>query len=156
MKYAAQTTVSVEKSRAEIETTVMRYGAKSFSSGWKDGSAAIMFEMRQRHIRFVLPLPLKNDPAICSDPRKPWKRRTDIQIAQAWEQACRQRWRALALAVKAKLEAVDCGISEFDYEFMANIVTRDGKTIGEHIAPRLPEALAGKLSLGYTPNPGGQ
>ena len=35
-----------------------------------------------------------------------------------WEQACRQRWRALALVIKAKLEAIDAEISTFEEEFL--------------------------------------
>ena len=56
------------------------------------------------------------------------------------EQACRSRWRALALAVKAKLEAVAIGITTFEDEFMAHIVMPDGLTVGEHVRPRIASA----------------
>jgi hypothetical protein len=53
------------------------------------------------------------------------------------EQACRQRWRALALAIKAKLEAVEAGITSFEDEFMAHIVLPDGSTFGRWARPQI-------------------
>ena len=44
----------------------------------------------------------------------------------AWEQVCRQRWRALLLIIRAKLEAVASGITTLENEFLANIVLPDG------------------------------
>lgn len=153
MKFASETTVSVEKSRAEIEGIVRRYGATSFASGWTAGSATIAFEMRDRHIRFLLPLPLISEERFRRTHRRR-QARSQAQVLAAWEQACRQRWRALALAVKAKLEAVESGISEFEAEFMAHIVMPDGRTIGEHVLPKLESVFAGGPMpplLGYTP-----
>ena len=150
MNYAKDTTVSVEKSKAEIEATVMRYGATGFVSGWALGFAQITFEMRDRRIRFMLPLPDKADKAF-THKKDRWgymKAQTPEQTYKAWEQACRQRWRALLLAIKAKLEAVECKISSFDDEFLANIVMPNGFTIGETMRPQLPEMVAtGKLPL---------
>lgn len=51
--------------------------------------------------------------------------------AEEWEQACRQKWRALALLVKAKLEAVDAKISSVEEAFFADIVMPDGRTVYE-------------------------
>jgi hypothetical protein len=56
---------------------------------------------------------------------------------EAWEQACRSRWRALLLCIKAKLEACAVGITTFDSEFLAHIVTGDGRTVAERIVPQL-------------------
>jgi hypothetical protein len=50
------------------------------------------------------------------------KRRTETQAQRAWEQAVRQRWRALVLVIKAKLEAVESGITSFEDEFLAHTV----------------------------------
>jgi len=35
MKYARDTSVSVERSKAEIERLLQRYGAKEFAHGWQ-------------------------------------------------------------------------------------------------------------------------
>lgn len=40
--------------------------------------------------------------------------------------------RALALCIKAKLEAVQAGIVTFDEEFLAHFLLPDGKTVGDH------------------------
>jgi hypothetical protein len=58
------------------------------------------------------------------------------------EVARRQRWRALALAIKAKLEAVESGIATFEEEFMAYIVLPDGQTVGEFLSPQIEAAYS--------------
>jgi hypothetical protein len=55
-------------------------------------------------------------------------------------QATRQRWRALALVIKAKLEVVESGISIFEDEFMANIVLPGGDTVGDFRRLQIAEA----------------
>ncbi|HEV7700516.1 MAG TPA: hypothetical protein VGO43_09845 [Pyrinomonadaceae bacterium] len=145
--YAQNTEVSQEKSRAEIETTLRRYGADAFSYGWEDGRAMIAFRAQNRHIRFVISMPDRNDPKFWEYRRGtvPY-RRSDDQAYKLWEQASRQRWRALALVVKAKLEAVDAGISEFEEEFLAHIVLPDGSTVGQQIRPAIEQAyVSGKM-----------
>lgn len=143
-RYAENTTVSSDKSRAEIETTLARYGATAFMYGWDQTGAVIMFQTQGRRVKFVLPLPDRTDPTFHRTPAK-GLRRTPEQAAAAWEQACRQRWRALALVIKAKLEAVEAGITVFDDEFLAHMVTGDGRTIGEHLRPQLDEIWRGGM-----------
>ncbi len=113
-RYAEQTSVPVERSRAEIETCLARYGATHFGYMCGPDNAQIEFLASDRRVRFVLPLPSRGDKAFSHrhDGRsKIWRPRTPEDSARAWEQACRQRWRALCLAVKAKLETVATGIS---------------------------------------------
>jgi hypothetical protein len=57
--------------------------------------------------------------------------------SSAWEQAGRQKWRALVLVIKAKLEAVEAGIVTFEEEFLAHIMLPDGRTVGEWTRPQL-------------------
>jgi hypothetical protein len=139
-RYASSTEVSVDRSRAEIEKTLTRYGAEQFMSGWKDGQSVIAFRLNNRVIQFVLPLPDKNDEAFKLTPTGR-RRRNPEDAYKEWEQACRQRWRALNLAIKAKLEAVECGITSFEEEFLAHIVLPGGKgTVGEWLVPQLNKA----------------
>ena len=56
-KYAATTSVTSEKSRAEIERTLSKYGATSFAYGWEETRSVIGFRIENRQVRFVLPLP---------------------------------------------------------------------------------------------------
>lgn len=144
MKYAQHTTVSSEKSKAEIERLLTRYGASSFASGWQHDQAVIQFHMHDRRIKFVLPLPSKEAKEFTQSRRG---RRDEGVVYRLWEQATRQRWRALALVIKAKLEAVESAISEFEDEFMANIVMPDGKTMSEHARPMITSAYeSGKMT----------
>ena len=129
MTYADNTSVSVEKSRAEVERTLARYGASAFGYMTEAGRAVIMFEAHERRIRFDLPLPRPDETRFTMTANHRSKSPTQAQAA--WEQACRQRWRALALAVKAKLEAVESGIAEFEDEFLAYVVLPGGGTMGE-------------------------
>ena len=99
MKYAAQTSVSSEKSKAEIERLLTRYGAASFASGWQGDQATIVFSMKDRRIKFILPLPRRDAREFTHSPKQGY-RRSDADAYKAWEQATRQRWRALALVVK--------------------------------------------------------
>jgi hypothetical protein len=96
--------------------------------------------MKGRQIRFNLPLPGKVENTFWVDKRCSWKRRPAEQAERAWEQACRQRWRALLLCIKAKLEAVECEITTFEEEFMAHIVLPGGGTVGQHVLPQIAEA----------------
>lgn len=146
-KFAAQTAVPVEKSRAEIEGILRRYGADGFRYGWADREGKrieqIEFTTNDRMIRFTVQMPSKDDRRFKFTPARHHLRSEREQVA-AWEQACRQRWRALCLAIKAKLEAVECGISEFETEFMAFVVDPETRqTMGEILRPQIAARYAG-------------
>lgn len=137
MSYAESTSVSADRSRAEIEKTLSRYGATSFIYGWEDERAMVQFRAHERYVRFVLPLPDREQFAVTPTRRN---RRSPAQIEASFDQAVRQRWRALSLVVKAKLEAVESGITTFEDEFLAHTVLPDGMTVGQWISPQVSEA----------------
>lgn len=141
-KYASPTSVSAAKSREEIERTLERYGAGGFMYGWEDDRALISFKMADRYVRFVLQMPSKDEARFWKTPGGR-STRTREQAAAAWEQATRQKWRALALAVKAKLEAVDAGIATFEQEFLAHIVLPNNQTVSDWIEPQIHAAYLG-------------
>jgi len=148
-RFAEGTTVSVEKSRAEIEKLITKYGATSTAFMTAPGRAVVCFEANGRRIMFELKLPDVTEKRFQRDGRGsvlgPLKR------TEKWEQACRQSWRALALVIKAKLEAVEAGITSFEDEFLAHIVMPDGQTVATHIKPRIAEAYAGGQMLALMP-----
>src|ERR1022692_993265 len=145
MRYAQDTTVSVEKSKGEIERLLTRYGATEFASGWRSEKAMIQFRMKGRWIRFVLPLPKKEDFRSTPSGRRS---RNEGATLIAFEQGCRQRWRALTLSIKAKLESAESGIEEFDTAFMGQIVMPDGKTMQETALPLIAKAYeTGKMPV---------
>lgn len=152
-RYASETSVSVEKSRAEIESTVIRYGATAFRSGWNAGSAQVEFLCQERLVRFTLTLPERTEKRFGRTPGGK-RQLNEAERGRAWEQACRQKWRALLLAIKAKLEAVASQISCFEDEFLAFVVDPEtGRTVGESIRPAIAERYAGKPAFLGLPAP---
>ena len=135
-RYANQTNVTGDRSRSEIERTLKRYGADSFMYGTRGSTAAVQFEVKGRRILFRLELPNPNSRE-CTHSSTGRVRRSTDQALEAWEQACRQRWRALALIVKAKLEAVEAGISSFELEFLPYTVLPGGGTVGDWALPQI-------------------
>jgi hypothetical protein len=68
--YAKDTAVPSDRSRAEIERTLARYGASRFLYGWEPDKAVIAFEAHGRRIRFDLPLPDRTDRAFTHTPAR--------------------------------------------------------------------------------------
>lgn len=136
-RFAASTSVPVERTRQEIEAVLRRYGADQFVSGWEHGRAMLGFRVHDRMVRFELPLPKEAD--------YKWKwNATDNQKQKQLAQDERQRWRALLLVIKAKLEAVESKIATFESEFLAHIVMPNNRTVGEILIPQLAAAYASK------------
>lgn len=153
MSYARGTEVSVEKSKAELEHLLMRYGATSFVSGWQGTRAVIQFEAHNRRIQFELTTPDRNETRFTHHSRG---RRTPEAAMKEWEQESRRVWRALVLVVKAKLEAVATGISEFEDEFLPYTVIpgADGRptTVAKFMRPQVDAAYEnGALPPGMLP-----
>lgn len=141
-RFAQETEVPVEKSRAEIERLLQKNGATSFMTGSNSFGAMVAFEMHGRRIVFHLPAPKRDDQAVTHFRRGGGSlaKRSPDAAQRVWEQAYRSRWRALNLSVKAKLEAVAIGITTFEDEFLAHIVMPDGMSVGEHVRPRIAAA----------------
>jgi hypothetical protein len=118
-RFAAKTKVPVDKTRLDIERLVKRYGAKGFIAGWQGETARIEFLAADRHIRLSVTVPDN-------------------------EQAARQKWRALLLVLKAKLESVDAKIATFEQAFATDIVLPSGKTVWEEIREPIKLAYEGK------------
>ncbi|MFC4225459.1 hypothetical protein [Lysinibacter cavernae] len=143
--YAAKTDVQSDKSRIEIERTLERYGATHFGYMSEPGSATVAFRMDDRQVRFSLPLPPKDSREFTHHSRGA---RTASAAAAEYEQAIRQKWRALSLVVKAKLEAVASGIAEFDQEFFAYVVLPSGQTVYEQTHEQVSRMISSQ-----TPGP---
>jgi hypothetical protein len=131
MAYAEHTKVPVDQTKTEIERTLVRYGADRFAYFTEAGKAVIVFEAKDRRLRFDLPLPAGE--------------------ADKDKKARRQKWRALLLCIKAKLESVSSGIESFEEAFLAHVVMPDGQTVSAHIQPRIAEAYEGGKMLALMP-----
>jgi hypothetical protein len=104
--YAHDTSVPVDRSKAQIEKLLMQHGAQGFQTGWQGATTDAR--------------------GTVTDPG--W----DV-IGFKWK----ERWRILHLVIKAKLEAVQAGVSIFEEEFLAHIVTESQQTIGQILVPRI-------------------
>lgn len=141
-RFAEKTSVTSDRSRSEIERTLRRYGASGFAYSWEEAGARIMFRIGDRTIRFTMDLPQIEE----FGHTPTGKVRAPAVARVALEQAERQRWRALALVIKAKLEAVTSGITTIEDEFLAWTVLSDGSTVSERIQGQLESG--GALQLG--------
>jgi hypothetical protein len=137
-RFAEGTSVSPEKSQAEIAATLRKYGATAFMHGWEGNTAVIAFRRNDLNIRFLLELPGIDDDEFGYTPSG--RARNAASTASAYEGEVRRRWRALALAIKAKLEAVETGITTFEDEFLAHIVLPDDSLVGDRVKRQLEEA----------------
>lgn len=124
-RYAERTKVPAGQSRTELERTLERYGAQAFAYGVDGDRAVIQFRAHGRHVRFDLPL------------------------GGLSEQETRQRWRALVLVVKSKLESVEVGIETFEESFLAHIALPDGSKVADWMSPQLEQVYA----TGQMPEP---
>lgn len=141
-KYASKTTVSPEKSQSEIYSILRKYGATKFGAMEDVGKAYLFFEFNGLLIRVDVPLPDISDFELTASGRT----RTNEQAKKEHEQSIKQRWRALLLAVKAKLESVEVGISTIEKEFMSFVVMPDGRQLSDHVVPKLNEiSSTGKM-----------
>lgn len=150
-KFAAETDVPADKSRAEIERTLTRYGATAFMYGWQGDKAVIGFKAHDRLLRFVFPMPDRKAREFTHTRHAETYYQQPLSQDSSdkrYEQGVRQRWRALALVIKAKLEAVDAGIVEFESEFLAQVVLPNGQTMAEHARPLIKGAYdSGEMPL---------
>lgn len=124
-RYAAKTSVPINRSQEEIRKVLEKYGADGFYFAEERGMAAIAFQISGRRVRFKLPLPLKPD-----------SREPQVRVKE-WEQVCRSKWRSLALGIKAKLECVASDITTLEQEFLAHIILPNGKTVGDIAIPEI-------------------
>lgn len=136
-RYAQNTSVSVDRSRAEIERTLQRYGCGAFAYAWEGRQAMVAFKAHGKQVRFVLPMPAPDDEEFILTPTG--RERSINQIEAEYDKAIRQRWRALALAIKAKLEAVEAGIVTFEEEFLAHFVLPTGETVAQRLGPEIEQ-----------------
>lgn len=141
MPYAEKTRVPVTQSRSEIEHLLEKHKAKQFGTAvdYDALAARVQFRLHDRIIRFVLALP---------DPGK-------LGRGPRLEQAERQKWRALLLVIKAKLESVENHIETFEEAFLAHIVLPNDRTVAELVQPGIAASYkTGRLML-TAGDPGG-
>jgi hypothetical protein len=112
--YAKATNVSVQQSRADIQSVLARFGAVFDGYVDEPGRVIVNFHGHNRWVRFVIHPPPRIDP-----------------------QGERALWRALYLGIKGKLVCVAEGIETFEQAFYAHLVTQDDQILSEGYKPPL-------------------
>lgn len=141
MTYAENTTVSVEKSKAELDALLRRHGAaqRVFGDDDERGTAFAVFRLADRHYRLEIPMPKLEDFSTRAKGERGrlFGKRSPDEQRKHHEQACRARWRAVLLVVKAKLELVAMGVSSIEREFFADLLLPDGRTMHRALAEQI-------------------
>lgn len=150
-RYAQNTEVSADRSLMDIKRTLERYGARGFGFAEcvDSGTTGIAFRVLDSDgttlaVRITLPLPDRDSDEFTRT--RTGKDRSEDVALKSWEQACRSSWRSLALVIKAKLEAVEAGISTIEREFLPDVLLPSGQTIGSLVHEQ-KEALASGAGL---------
>lgn len=128
MSYAKNTKVPIERSQGEIRKILTKHGATGFAFAENEGLAQVIFEIKGFRVKFNLPMPC------------PPKQNSTEVSKRFYHQLCRTKWRSLVLAIKAKMECVESGITTIEQEFLAHIVLPNGRTVGHHAIPQLRDA----------------
>lgn len=146
--YAAGTSVSVEKTRGEIEALISGYGADQFVTGWSEAehAAMVQFKAQGRFVKITFKLPVKTEKRFTRQPKRTWLERKPKQRDAAWDAEVRRVWRAVLLVIKSKLESVRSGIESFEQAFLPWILLPDGSTVGRAVTPLIETAYTdGKM-----------
>lgn len=158
--YASGTEVPVERSKAELDSLLGKHGAtqRGVMSDEDRGIACAIFTIKARQYRLELPLPKPE--TFPNTSKLDWEQeitcpqgwnKWTVQQRRAWvegkiDQATRERWRAVVLLVKAKLEIVSIGLSSVEKEFLADLVLPNGQRMHAAVALRIEEAyLSGAM-----------
>ncbi len=152
--YAQNTAVPVERSRAEIERTLAKYGATRFGTMMEPTGASIYFEVNGRQIQLRVPMPPRDDKQFTRGHRSSWRAVSTTERDKRYEQEFRRRWRVLLITVKSLLEAVDSKVLTFDQAFLAHVVIPGtAKTVGDALVPKLDMIQANGLRALLAENP---
>jgi len=98
-RYAEGTTVSPEKSQADIQALLRKRGATEYAVGWKSQGAVLGFSLDGFRVRLELPFPQAEDVHI--GPRQ--------DPAEFLEREWKRRWRGLYLIIKSSGPGTTCG-----------------------------------------------
>lgn len=128
MTYAKGTSVTSRKSRQEIEDLLEKHRATRTYTATEESRAIVGFELEDRRVQFELALPLRED-FLFTVRRGRKVKLSEAGADQAWEQACRERWRGLVLALKAKFVSVESGVESFEEAFLAHVVLPNRQTV---------------------------
>ncbi len=144
----SSTEVAPEKSKAEIEGLLRRYGIDgvSWTEIWSENRAQLQFILQDERKRPIL---VRLQPPPFATKRRTWNsERGHYEMIDAPNWA--QSYRLLKAYLKSKLESVAYGLRDIEEEFLSDIVIRDQdgrETTVKEMIDRQIEAGQVQLSL---------
>jgi len=149
-KYAAGTTVSISKSREEIEETLRRFGAAKqvWARDDEQGLVTAAFNRGDRtyRISFRLP-PLSRFESYRRKGSYYDTQRSESAAKTAQEQENRRLFRSFGNYLKAMLAAIDDGIIQADEALLPYMMLASGHTVAEEMEANIERVLAGAPPL---------
>jgi hypothetical protein len=142
-----KTKVAVSKSQEQLRKLIMAHKGFAFaavserSNGFNNTinqegfHAQVMIDGKPYAIRIMAAM--KSPPRYSSDNQK----------VAFTEQEERRIWRVLYYHLKSVFEAADTGVMEFRELMLPYVVVGDGRTIAQHVLPRLDEYVSGSKQL---------
>jgi len=147
-RFAEGTSVSVGKSRGDIDTLLRRWGVDGIQ--WTDqfgeGQMTLQFIWKRDDqgylARFVVVLPTEDE--LQEEAKHATSGRVlATKLEKLREASGRREMRALLLYLKGCFEAIEDGIVDAERVLLPFLVGKDGKTFAEHALPQLPKLLSG-------------
>jgi hypothetical protein len=132
------TTVAVSKSQEDIRRLIYQHqgtGLMLISRPPHEGfEAMVTIDKHAYHLRVM---------ATCKDVSfdRNGLGRTGSRKQRAVEQEERRVWRVLYWHLKAMFEAADSGVIDIRNVIMPYVVLKDGRTLADHVTPRLPQLM---------------
>lgn len=130
-RYASGTRVAPDRSRAEIESTLVRYGVTHYGVVTTPDAAVLAFQLAGQNYRITLPLPNPQDRKYTRT--STGQARAATPARQAYEQDVRARWRVLLLVIKARLEMATLLGQPIADALVEHRVLGDGRTVAEAV-----------------------
>lgn len=148
MPYAHGTTTTIAESKQEIGRILTRYKAGVPIFHEEETVHHLQFSIGKRPILINLPVPPPLGPA--SKYYNNAERAKHVALRAKRDKEVQRRYRALALVLKAKLEAVESGIATVEQEFLSDLLLPNGQRVGDAVGEQLVrvyEQHAGVIAL---------
>ena len=121
------TSISAEKTSAEIQMILSRVGAQAILSEFNDDGVMCSMSFRIRNIFFKLPININGVYSVILRDKKIPKR------LKIHEQAARVAWRIVKDWIEAQAAIIQAGQAELVQIFLPYAQSKDGKTLYETI-----------------------
>jgi len=145
--YASNTDVPIEESRSQINLLLRNWGVSGiqWTEDYENNRMMLQFVWRHKEIPYMakMVVNLPTDEVLTERAKhKRSGRVLEDKLELLKETRGWREHRVLYIFLKGSFEAIENGIITAEQLFLPWLVGRDGRTVGEVIAPRLPSLLS--------------